>query len=128
MIHAAAQRALWAAVSASALAQGGGSNLDLMRYLLWIGLALALLVLAGAGVMVLRKQIFRAESEVDAAGSMFDELRRLHREGVMSQEEYDTARKKLATRASEAMDRRAAGRAGEKPGEKHGGRGNGRGR
>ncbi len=119
MIHAPAYRTLVLVSSAASIAQaGGGSQQDLLHYLMWIGLAVALIVLAGAGVMMLRKRMFGPESRIDSAGSMFDELRRLHREGLMSQEEYDVARKKLATRASEAMDRRAAQRAQDKPGHR----------
>lgn len=87
------------------------SNQNLTTYLLSIAGVVALLVLAGAGVMMYRKRLFRAESEIGSAGSMFDELHRLRREGLMTEEEYTLARKKLATRASEAMDRRAAERA-----------------
>jgi uncharacterized membrane protein YebE (DUF533 family) len=84
------------------------SNQNLTTYLLSIAGVVALLVLAGAAVMMYRKRLFRAESDIGTAGSMFDELHRLRRQGLMTEEEYTLARKKLATRASEAMDRRAA--------------------
>lgn len=112
MIDAVAYRT-YSLLGAAASAQGP-SNTDVMRVMMWIGVMIALLVLVGAGIMMYRKRMFGAESQIDAAGSMFDELRRLHREGLMSQEEYDIARKKVATRASEAMDRRAAERKAQK--------------
>ncbi len=115
MIHAAAQRIFELAAGTAAVGQGGPSQTDVVRVVMWIGLVIALLVVGGAAIMWMRKRMFGGESQVDAAGSLFDELRKAHREGLMTQEEYDLARKKLAARASEAMDRRAERKSGEQP-------------
>jgi hypothetical protein len=99
-----------AGATAATPTQAHPQTQDILHVMMWIGLAIALLILAGAAIMMYRKRMFGADSAVDAAASIFDDLRRLHRDGLMSQEEYDVARKKLAARASAAMDKKAQAR------------------
>lgn len=98
------------------VAQGAGqSSTATGPLLLWLGVLIVLVFGAGIAVMLIRKRLLSShESRAEMAGSLFEQLRRMHAEGELSDEEYDRARRKLAGRAAEAMDAHAGSRLGGK--------------
>lgn len=79
-------------------ATGGGQfgTAEVIRVLAAIGLVMLLVIVAGAGLMVLRRRV--TARDTDGHESLMQDLRAMRDSGAMSQEEYDLARKKLAAR------------------------------
>jgi len=74
---------------------GAASSVDVI---IWVGaLILAVLVL-GIVILLLRKSLFARDAD-DASG-MLSELRRMHKSGELSTQEYDAARKALTVRVA----------------------------
>ena len=69
---------------------------DFGTYLLMIGVMIALIMFAFVGIMLLRKRLLEKESSQAAAAGLMEELRQMHKQGKISQAEYDAARLKMA--------------------------------
>ncbi|MBL8762978.1 MAG: hypothetical protein JNM07_01760 [Phycisphaerae bacterium] len=63
--------------------------------LVWAGVLIGVVMLAGAGIMLARRRLLGGDRTNPAEG-LFEDLRRMHREGRLTQQEYDAARKNLA--------------------------------
>lgn len=74
---------------------GAASSVDV---LIWVGALILAVLLLGIVILLLRKRLFAREAD-DASG-MLSELRRLHKSGELSTQEYDAARKALTVRVA----------------------------
>lgn len=70
----------------------------------WLLVLMALLVVAAGGVLWLRRWYRTDESPV-AGGFTLGDLRRLHREGQMSDEEFERAKAQIIAGARRALER-----------------------
>src|SRR3954470_24108623 len=69
----------------------------------WIAALIGIVLVGGIVMVVLRRRMFAADSTSEATGGLMESLRRLKDSGQMSQEEYDAARKAMATRVMQAQ-------------------------
>ncbi len=74
-------------------AAGAATSVDV---LIWVGALIVAVLLLGIVILLLRKRLFG--KDVDEASDMLNELRRMHKSGEMSTQEYDAARKALTAR------------------------------
>jgi hypothetical protein len=74
-------------------------KIQFQQYLLWLGLALVALIIAGLVVAWLRRRVLGSQSQRADAG-LFDELRAMRDRGEMSAEEYDTAKAAMVAKLS----------------------------
>lgn len=85
-----------------------GATLDV---LFWAGVLIVVVVLGGLVMMWLRSRMFRADDQDAASGAsgMLEDLRRAHRAGTLSDEQFQRARDRVL---SAAQGKPASGRAG----------------
>ena len=83
------------------LAQMEFGSDELIRVLVLIGVMIVLVVLAGVGLLLYRRSLFSSSSDHarEQTSSLFESLREMHAQGVLSDEEYQLARHRLAGRA-----------------------------
>ncbi|HVU62743.1 MAG TPA: SHOCT domain-containing protein [Phycisphaerales bacterium] len=67
------------------------------------------LVIAGTVLVYLRKKTLDQQTESNAAASLMEQLREMHRRGEISDAEYEQTRKSMASRLSQVMDTKRAG-------------------
>ena len=72
----------------------------------WSGVLIVLLVVAFAGVAVLKKRLTKPD-ETMSAGFTLSDLRALHRNGKMSDEEFERAKEAVVSAAHRAAQRQA---------------------
>ena len=94
------------------------------RALMWVGILLAVALVGGFFMILLRKKLFAKESPMEGSASLMESVREMHKKGQISTEEFDRVRKGLARKVRDTP-RRSAGesgeiRAGEDPGRKDG--------
>lgn len=70
--------------------------------IIWVGVLIGLVLLAGGVLMWLRSRIGR-ESGSSSAG-LFEEMRELHRQGKLSDEEFARVRARMSARVMADMD------------------------
>lgn len=75
------------------------ANKHLGPMLTQLGLLIGLVVVTGCIILLVRKWMF-SRSDETAAGSMFDDLRRLRETGEISEVEYDYLRRCIANKAA----------------------------
>lgn len=74
---------------------GAASSVDVI---IWVGALILAVLLLGIVILLLRKRLFARDAD-DASG-MLSELRRMHKSGELSTQEYDAARKALTVRVA----------------------------
>ncbi len=76
---------------------------------LWVGVLIVILVLAGLGVVWMRRRLLSRQDDAGSQAMLMEDLRRMRDGGQISTEEFDAARR--------ALTRRIAGepRAAERP-------------
>lgn len=72
----------------------------------WSGVLIVLLVVAFAGVAVLKKRLTKPD-ETMSSGFTLSDLRALHRNGKMSEEEFERAKEAVVSAARRAAERQA---------------------
>lgn len=83
------------------------------RLMLWGAILIALIVVGGAGVMLVRKWVMAQKEERETEGFSLADLRGLRERGELTEQEYAAARAKTAARVkAEVLGR------GRKPGAK----------
>ena len=85
----------------AAIGQSAGSA-ALPRLLLSLGLMIAALVVLGIVLVALRRRLLTPQR--DQPTGMFEDLRRMLREGRITQEEYDAVRRRVASRIAGRSD------------------------
>jgi len=90
------------------LAQAGGQR-DISSFSLWLGVLIVGVVVAGVVLMWVRRRILSDPSGTDAGAGLMANLRRMRDSGEISTQEYDAARKAMATRAAAGMAARGQG-------------------
>jgi hypothetical protein len=82
------------------LAQGASprGDRDTSAIFVWVGVLIAVLLVGFVVMMWLRKRMLGADAARDQGGGFMDALRDMRNSGQMSQEEYDAARKAMASR------------------------------
>lgn len=88
------------------LSQAEGSK-DPTKLLIWLGIFIIAVVILGVAIMLVRRRVLGGEDHRAGEQGFFDELREMRDSGKMTPEEYDLARKSLASRL--------AGREGSRP-------------
>jgi hypothetical protein len=80
----------------------------------WLVVLIGLLLAAFVAVVQVKKRLLRSD---DSHGSGFtlSDLRRLHREGKMTDEEFEKAKQIIVVGAQRAAERQAAAAQGKKP-------------
>lgn len=68
------------------------------RGLLSVGLLIALAMIGGLAIVFARKRMLGSDHRDDASGSLMDDLRGSLRDGTISQEEFDAAKRSLVAR------------------------------
>lgn len=96
MLNAGFSHSLWLAETRS-----------LGPFLGWLGLAIAVIVLAGSVLVVYRRRVLGESSDASAAG-MMERLRVMRDAGRISPEEYDAARRAMVGRIQGKAERPAA--------------------
>ncbi len=91
-------------------AAGTSTNVDV---LIWVGALIAAVLVLGMVILLLRKRLFIKDG--DDAGGMLSDLRRMHKSGELTTEEYDAARRALTFRVAGRAD---APRAVPPPGQR----------
>lgn len=77
---------------------------------IWVGVLITFAVVGGTLMVILRKKLFERQSAAEVRGSLMEQLRDAHARGEISTEEYEQARKSMASRLSHVMDtKRGAG-------------------
>ncbi len=74
-------------------------KIQFQQYLLWLGLALVALIIAGLVVAWLRRRVLGSQAQTADAG-LFDELRAMRDRGEMSLEEFDIAKAAMVAKLS----------------------------
>lgn len=80
------------------LGQTSGAG-GLGHFLIWIGAFIGIIAVAGLALLAYRKRMLSAQ-DAASSGSLLDQLRRMHKEGSMTQQEYDAARKAIVSRVA----------------------------
>lgn len=82
------------------------ANHDTTRVVVWVGVLIAIMIVGGVGILMLRRRLLSKESESAASTGLLDTLRAMRDRGEISPEEFDKARQamvaKLAGRGSVA--------------------------
>lgn len=73
----------------------------------WLLVLVALLLVAAVGVLWFRRW-FRTDQDADPIGFTLDDLRQLHREGRMSDDEFERAKAQLIAGTRRALERDAS--------------------
>lgn len=76
----------------------GSTSVDV---LMWVGALIIAVLFLGIVILLLRKRLFNREA--DTATNLLNDLRRMHKSGELSTEEYDAARKALTTRVAATL-------------------------
>lgn len=83
------------------LAQAGSqSTQNVVHALVWVGVLIALVVILGLVVVVIRRRLLSNQAPGPAGLTLMETLRDARDRGEMTQEEYETVRKRLAERLS----------------------------
>lgn len=88
-------------------AQGGGGGLP-VQVLMWVGVLIVVAIVGGAGVMVLRRRMFDPSNDAAGAGSLLEDLRRMKREGEISDAEFEQAKRALTEKIARTLDTKRA--------------------
>lgn len=73
---------------------------DLTRFLVTIAVLIAVVLVAGLVLLMVRKRMMSAADENVMSGSIFDDLRRMLKDGEISEVEYDYLRRCIAAKAA----------------------------
>lgn len=79
----------------------GGQSSTSVDVLLWVGALIVAVLILGIVILIIRKRLFTRDS--DAAAGLLNDLRRMHKTGELTTEEYDAARKALTSRVASRM-------------------------
>ena len=82
---------------------GGGGGSQPVQVLLWVGVLIVVAVIGGAVAMVLRRRMFDRDAE-SSSGSLLEDLRRMKREGKISDAEFEQARRALSQKIARSLD------------------------
>jgi len=90
---------------------GASTSVDV---LVWVGALIVAVLILGIAILLIRKRLF--EKDTEEVSSMLGELRRMHKSGELTTEEYDAARKALTINvANRIVPPKASNPAPEKP-------------
>lgn len=78
---------------------GGGGQPDLLPLLGWVGVGVALAIVAGVVLVAIRKRMLSRQSQASESASMFQQIRDLRDRGELTEEEFNAIRTKLVERA-----------------------------
>lgn len=82
------------------LAQQGNRRPELMPVFISIGALIVVVVVLGIVLVAMRKRLFGSGEDGEMGGSIFEDLRRLHAAGEISDLEHDYLRKCIAASAA----------------------------
>lgn len=77
--------------------------------LVWIVALIAIVIVGGIAVMVLRKRLLEDRSPSADVGGLMDQLRAMRDRGELSEEEFARARRSLVDKQIESMSRPEGG-------------------
>ncbi len=89
------------------------SSRDSMKLITWIGLLIVAVAAGGILLMYLRRRMNDRESGIHAPGSLMDELRRMRREGLLSEAEYEASRRAAVAKLAADMSAPKPGASGQ---------------
>jgi hypothetical protein len=78
------------------------ANNSVVPALALLGGLIVVIVLAGLGVLYLRRNVLGKPGSGGAEGGLFDELRRMRDAGTLSREEYERAKRRMVAKVSGA--------------------------
>lgn len=74
-----------------------------VRWALWMGLLLALTIVAAVIVQRVRQEAVQDEQQEQTAGDLLTKFREMHSQGGLTDEEFRTIKTKLAARFQEEL-------------------------
>ena len=83
-------------------AQTRGGSPDLTPLFMWIGIAVVILVIAGVGLMFLRRRVL-GQNDQQAEAGLMEDLRAMRDRGEISEEEYRSIRATMVERARQSV-------------------------
>lgn len=93
------------------LAQAPAAPQALRKIYLWLGVLLLLTLALVVAAVILRRVLMRSDSGGQAQGFTLHDLRRMHQQGLISEQEYQAARTAMLARGlAQAPDRPDAAR------------------
>jgi hypothetical protein len=78
-----------------------GSSAVSIDVLIWVGALIVAVLILGIVILLVRKKLFTKDA--DSPTGLLNDLRRMHKSGELTTEEYDAARKALTTRIAAKM-------------------------
>lgn len=84
-----------------------GQSTSVGSVFFWLFVLMGLLIVAGVGVLWFRRW-YRSEESPEAVGFTLGDLRQLHREGQMSDDEFERAKAQIIAGTRRALERDAA--------------------
>ncbi|TVQ61362.1 MAG: hypothetical protein EA378_09105 [Phycisphaerales bacterium] len=85
-------------LGASGATGGQASGGAVVSTLVWAGVLIGVAVIAGLGLLAYRRRVFREETGRDVTGGLLEDLRQAVREGRMTTEEFEAAKRAMAMR------------------------------
>jgi hypothetical protein len=86
------------------LAQRTSDSQRLSQTLLWLGILAMAVLVGGIILMVLRKRLDQSETGPETPPFTLSDLRRLHREGQLSDAEYERAKQQIIALSTGGVD------------------------
>lgn len=84
------------------LAQGLTGNQQ--QALFWLAILLAVVILGGAAILLIRNKFLSKDEDEQPAGFTLSDLRELRDSGEMSNEEYEAARAKMIAKVKQSLE------------------------
>jgi hypothetical protein len=91
----------WAVVGQDGAAAPAAAKSASSAALVWVGVLMAVILVGGLLLMLMRRKLFAPEAGAMSAGGIMEDLRRMRDAGQITQEEYDSIRKNMATRLAQ---------------------------
>jgi hypothetical protein len=74
------------------------------QVVLWAGIFLVLLIVGAVVVLLMRRTLFSKEDPSQATGGLMESMRKLRNEGLMTEEEFQAARRAMTNRTRAELD------------------------
>lgn len=86
---------------------------DVGPVLLWLGVLIGLAIIGGVVMMLVRRRVLARDQE--SQEGLMESLRKMRDSGVMSRDEYDAARRSIATKLATRLAARPTGKQDGRP-------------
>lgn len=87
------------------------------RVVVVTGILIALCLVGGTAILLLRRRLFQKENDDAVAGSLFEQLRGMRDRGEISSEEFEQTRQSMIRRVKEKSNSVPTATSSKKPGK-----------